>query len=524
MGDAVEFSAAPMRRGGIMRTTSNRRMALMRIAVGVVAGTSIAAVLLSAPVPSPAKVAANAAATPTGKQGLPFQNPPEIASHDGVLAATFTVTPAGLKVAGRKTTFPALYDGAYTPPVLRVNPGDRLRILLNNFAQISTNLHYHGFNVTPRVGGDNIFVSVDQGNSFQYDFPIPATHREGLYWYHPHRDPYLNTQIAGGMAGAIIIGNILAPFPSLAGIPERLILLKDLKVDNGAPENDPDPSGPTRRTVNGLYQPQLTMRPGQLEFWRIGNQSSNIFYRLKFAGQKFYIIATDGNLKNQPTSSEMLVIPPGGRFEVLVYGPPAGRYRLQDAAYNTGPQGDQYPGQRLMTVVSKGQPVAPIPIPNAAEFPKLPDLRAGPINQRRTIVFSDTVLPDLFVINGKPFTPDCVDTVVRLGDVEEWTLQNTAREAHVFHIHQLDFQITEIDGEAQPFNGYNDVVTLPPAPSDTQPSVVKVLIPFTDPVIVGEFVYHCHIIQHEDQGMMSVIRVTDPAQPVPDFKMCQTAR
>jgi FtsP/CotA-like multicopper oxidase with cupredoxin domain len=95
--------------------------------------------------------------------------------------------------------------------------------------------------------------------------------------------------------------------------------------------------------------------------------------------------------------------------------------------------------------------------------------------------------------------------VTKLGDVEEWTIQNTAQEAHVFHIHQLDFQVTEVNGEAQPFLGYHDVVTLPAAASEVNPSVVKVIIPFTDPVILREFVYHCHIIQHEDQGMMSNI-------------------
>ncbi|MGZ8215801.1 multicopper oxidase family protein [Methylomagnum sp.] len=505
-----------------MRSTT-LRISLTRATILLAVGSSMIVSLMSAPASSPIKMADQATALPqAGKKGSRFQNPPEIASSDGVLTAIFTVTPAGFKVAGLNLTFPALYEAAYTPPVLRVNPGDRLRILLNNFGQVSTNLHFHGLNVTPREGGDNIFVSVDQGDSFQYDFPIPASHRQGLYWYHPHRDPFLNTQIAGGMAGGIIIGNILAPFPALAGIPERLILLKDLKARDGAPVDDPDPSGQTRRTVNGLYQPKLEMRPGQLEFWRIGNQSSNIFYRLKMDGQTFHVIGTDGNLQNQATPMTMLVLPPGARFEALVYGPPAGNYRLQDAAYSTGPEGDQYPGQRLMSVVSKGAAVTPIPIPSADQFPKLPDLRAGTINQRRTIVFSDTVLPDLFFINGKPFTPDCVDTLVRLGDVEEWTIQNTAREAHVFHIHQLDFQVTEMNGAAQPFNGYNDVVTLPPAPSDTQPSVVKVLIPFTDPVILGEFVYHCHIIQHEDQGMMSVIRVIDPAAPMPDIRMCQT--
>ena len=185
----------------------------------------------------------------------------------------------------RTSTFPALYDGLYTPPVLRVQPGDTVRLLLNNFAQLPTNVHYHGFNVTPQEGGDDIYISIDQGDSFQYDFPIPAHHRQGLYWYHPHRDPLLNTQIAGGMAGGIIIGDVLAPFPSLQGIPERVMLLKDLKTEGGFPVEDPDPNGPTKRTINGLFKPRLEMRPGQLEFWRIGNQSSNIFYQLSLGGQ-----------------------------------------------------------------------------------------------------------------------------------------------------------------------------------------------------------------------------------------------
>ena len=457
-----------------------------------------------------------------------FANPPEIASENGILSATLTVGPAKLAVAGENVTFPALYDGLYTPPVLRVQPGDTIRLLLKNFAQlpinlVPTNLHYHGLNVTPLKGGDDIYISIDQGNSFQYDFPIPADHRQGLYWYHPHRDPLLNPQIAGGMAGGIIIGDVLAPFPSLQGIPERVMLLKDLKTQNGMPVEDPDPSGPTKRTINGLYKPRLNMRPGQLEFWRIGNQSSNIFYQLSMGGQTFYIVATDGNLQNKAVATKTLLLPPGSRLEVLVYGLPSGTYQLQDAAFNTGPAGDQYPGQLMMTVVSEGSPVAdPIPIPPPSAFPQLPDLRNAKINQHRTIVFADTADPNLFYINGKSYNPNCVDTVTKLGDVEEWTIQNTAQEAHVFHIHQLDFQVTEVNGEAQPFLGYHDVVTLPAAASEVNPSVVKVIIPFTDPVVLGEFVYHCHIIQHEDQGMMSNILVIDPKAPRADIPMCPT--
>jgi FtsP/CotA-like multicopper oxidase with cupredoxin domain len=504
-----------------MRLTSAREAAAIAVAALLIAGTDALAAPLSVETEAVEPLDSPMAET-TAATGQPFRNPPEVASENGVLAPTLTVGPAIVNVAGEDVLFPALYDRLYTPPLLRTSPGDQVKLRLNNFAQLPTNMHYHGFNVTPRGRGDNIFLSINSGDSFRYNFPIPANHRQGLYWYHPHRDPLLNTQIAGGMAGGIIIGDVLAPFPSLRNIPERILLLKDLKTENGMPVVDPDPSGPTTRTINGLYKPTLRMRPGRLEFWRIGNQSSNIFYSLHMNDQTFYVIASDGNLQNRPTATKTLLLPPGSRREVLIYGPPAGTYRLFDDPFNTGPAGDQYPGQLMMTVISEDAPVTPIPIPPASAFPKLPDLRKGPIARNRTIVFSDTVLPDLFYINGKPYTPDCVDTVVEVGDVERWTIKNTAQEAHVFHIHQLDFQVVNINGEPQPFDGYNDVVTLPPAPSDTEPSVVTVLIPFTNPVIVGKFVYHCHIIQHEDQGMMSVVQVIDPSKPRPPIRMCQT--
>src|SRR5512133_3923800 len=123
-------------------------------------------------------------------------------------------------------------------------------------------------------------------------------------------------------------------------------------------------------------------------------------------GQTFYIVATDGNLQNQAVETKTLLLPPGSRLEVLVYGPPSGTYQLQDAAFNTGPAGDQYPGQLLMTVISKGSPIThPIPIPPPSAFPQLPDLRKAKIDRHRTIVFADTADPDLFYINGKPTVP-----------------------------------------------------------------------------------------------------------------------
>lgn len=451
--------------------------------------------------------------------GVAFENPIEVVSQNGVLSTTITMQPAVQTIAEQQVTFPALYNGVYTPATLRVQPGDRVRLQFNNFAVEPTNLHYHGLAVTPQSNGDNVFLVFDPGDSWTYDFEIPASHPQGLFWYHPHLDPYLNTQLASGAAGALIIGDILAPFPQLAGIPERVMLLKDLKTDDDDfPVVNPDPAGPTTRTINGLFQPDITMRPGQVELWRIGDFSSNIFYKLTLEGQPFHIIAIDGNLQNQVVTTDTLTIPPGSRIEALVYGPPAGSYRLMAEDFNTGPGGDAYPGQQMATVISTGDAADQIPLPS--NFPPVRDLRTAPIAKRRTIVFDDTPNPDEFVINGKPFTANCIDHLITLGDTEEWTIQNASDEAHVFHIHQLDFQVTEIDGEPKPFTGHQDIVTLPPA-GDDGPSVVKAIIPFDDPVILGKFVFHCHIIQHEVFGMMASVVVQEPGAPPPDLPLCQ---
>jgi FtsP/CotA-like multicopper oxidase with cupredoxin domain len=455
----------------------------------------------------------------SGPPPVPFSNPPEIASADGVLSTTLTVEPAVLTVANEEVTFLALYNGLYMPPLLRVQPGDSIQLILRNYGVESTNVHYHGLNVTPMTTGDNIFVEIEPGITYGYNFPIPANHPQGLFWYHPHFDPLLNTQIAGGMSGGMIIGDILAPFPQLADIPERVMLLKDLKTEDGQPVPDPDPAGPTKRTINGLYQPRIDMQPGQLEFWRIGNIGSNIYYQITLGKQPFHVIAQDGNLQNQVITTDTLILPPGKRLELLIYGPNGGTYQLRAAPFDTGPAGDAYPGQLLATVQSSGTPVVEIPLPTS--FPPLTDLSQGPITGQRTIVFADTANPNQFTINGKPYNPNCIDTIVDLGDIEQWTIQNTAQEAHVFHIHQLDFQVTAVNGESVPFTGYQDVVTLPPAADDDTPSEVTVIIPFDNPVIVGKFVYHCHIIQHEDQGMMATIFVRQPGGPPPDDPLCQ---
>jgi suppressor of ftsI len=442
---------------------------------------------------------------------VPFNNPPIIESANGILSSTLTVAPTEVIVAGKIVTT-TVYNGLYMPPVLKVQPGEtiRLRLINGRKSPFPTNVHYHGLGVSPQGNGDNVFIEIDPGDPpFNYNIPIPEDHPQGLYWYHPHFHPGVNAAIAGGLSGGLIIGNILEPFPDLHGITERIMLLKDLKLDdNGQPVPDPDPAGPTIRTINGLFQPQIEIAPGELQFWRIGNIGANIYYKLRFEDNiPFYVIGIDGNLQNQIIETRELLIPPASRYEVLVRGPERGKYKLHAEAFNTGPAGDAYPHQLLATLLSRGHKVDPIPLPSA--FPPVTDLSELPLDFTRKVVFNDTDDPNVFVIDKRVYDHDRIDQLVRLGDLEEWTVQNKSQELHVFHIHQTDFQVTEINGVRQPFTGYQDTVTLPIA-TKKGPGEIKIRIPFTNPLIVGKFVYHCHIVQHADLGMMANIEVVQP--------------
>jgi suppressor of ftsI len=222
-------------------------------------------------------------------------------------------------------------------------------------------------------------------------------------------------------------------------------------------------------------------------------------------GHTFYEIATDGNRHNKVVTKQVNLIPPSSRSEVFIQGGAPGTYELKALAFNTGPQGDNYPEVTMATLVVEGPPVEPFTIPR--ELPPVQDLRNSPIDVYRTIVFSETPDGDTFFVNGQEFGMNRIDTIVKLGNVEEWTIRNISGELHVFHIHQLDFQVTQINGVNQPFIGHQDTINVPVH------GRVKILIPFTNPVIVGKFVYHCHILEHEDKGMMAVIQVRDPANP-----------
>src|SRR5262249_38722650 len=138
-----------------------------------------------------------------------------------------------------------------------------------------------------------------------------------------------------------------------------------------------------------------------------------------------------------------IFLPPSSRSEVLIQGGRRGQYRLRTLPVDTGPQGDQYSGATLATLVSSGPAQVPVALPTPAQFPPVLDLRTLPVARQRPVVYTESADGSQFFINGKQFNEDRVDVHVKLGDLEEWTITNATGELHTFHIHQLGFQVTE---------------------------------------------------------------------------------
>jgi FtsP/CotA-like multicopper oxidase with cupredoxin domain len=381
-----------------------------------------------------------------------------------------------------------------------VRPGDVIRLRLVNQLDQPTNLHTHGLHVSPSGNSDNVFLTVPPGRAQDFEFRIPANQPPGLFWYHPHIHHFSNEQVRNGMSGALIVEGLLDSFPALRGIRERVLLLKDIQLEDGKVANR-SIGDRTIRTVNGLVDPSMDLHPGETELWRIGNLGANLYYRLRLDGHRLYQVARDGNRLARVVPADEILVPPGGRVEVLVQPRRRGTYSLRTLSMDTGPGGNRYAGAELVRMHVSGVRLAPRTLPDTL----LPvrDLRRK-VTGHRTIVFSEGEVQnrDVFYVNGKTFDPNRVDTRVRLGTIEAWTIKNESDELHDFHIHQGGFQLAEVNGIAQPLDGYYDTVNVPVR------GQIKIIIPFTDSTSVGKFVYHCHLLSHEDKGMMATIEVT----------------
>ena len=440
--------------------------------------------------------------------GHPLAQPAVYASRHGVLNITLVASEKRVQVAGQMV-LAKVYNGSFVAPTLMIHPGDMVRLKLVNHLDEPTNLHFHGLEISPSGHADNIFLSINPGQSFQYYFRLPRNAPTGTFWYHSHEmvpasqmSRYPNTsseeQVFDGLSGLIEVQGLAKDLPvSMRQLPQRYLALRDVQISNGAIiSSDIDSNAPTTRLVDGEVDPRITIAPGQTQLWHIANIGADIFYQLSLPGHTFDVIAQDGHPVVHAQQATTLIMAPGKRYDVLVRGGSRGVTALRTLAFNEGD--DHYPERTLATLVTTGRPQVAQRLPHTI-FRGTVNLASMPIVRQRIVTLSESS-DGMFFINGEFYDPSQVNFHARLNTVEQWVIVNSTDELHVFHMHTYPMQVMSVNGVPTPFNGYQDEVDLPPH------GYVVARFHFTG--YTGLTVFHCHILAHEDMGMMANIEVT----------------
>jgi suppressor of ftsI len=445
------------------------------------------------------------------KRGLPFQEPQQLRARDGVLDVELVARRDRVLVSGSPVVVRP-FNGQFIGPTLRVRPGDTIRATIRNEIRARTNIHWHGLHVSPKGVSDNVFRTFEPGATVRSIVRLPRDHEPGTFWYHVHFHGTTEGQVAGGLSGLLIVEGLedLLPEP-LRGVEQRQFALRDLQLARpdrvAMTGTEADPFVPMTRLVNGLLRPRVELGSGETQMWRLANVGSDIFYWVALDGHDFTVIAEDGSPVWETYRRTRLLIPPGKRFDVLVQGGRPGSYKLKTFRY----QGfaPQQPTVELARVRVTGPERAPdLELP--ASLPQVTRrLDDATVTSRRRFSFTlKTSGRFEAFINGRRFDPTETGVAPVLGTVEEWTLVNPSDEDHPFHIHVNDFQVMSVNGRPYDAKGLQDVVIVP------RGGEVVVRHSFDD--FPGHFVFHCHILGHEDAGMMKTVQVVRPGErPTP---------
>lgn len=434
-----------------------------------------------------------------GVTGQQLIDPEVRQSVDGLLDTTLNASIGPVTVAG-VTVNSMNFEGQFPGPTLRLKQSETLKIALVNNLDDTTNLHTHGFHVSPQGNSDNIFIHVDPGTTFDYQYDLPPTNLPGTFWYHPHAHGNTAEQTTFGLSGVIIVEGGLDEIDGIAGLTDRVMVLQSTQFDgNGDMVPFQNQSSASRmRLINGQLQPVIPIQPGETQRWRIANNSSDDFFLLALSGHKLYQIAGDGSAFKQTVELDQLLLAPAERAEILVQASTTpGSYEFRSLLW--GPDYQAQPDVLMATMEVAGDAVTPQAIPT--DLIPFEDLRNRTIDNYRVTEFQEPGPPLYLAIDGKHWDVDRIDQEVKLNTLELWTIRNTSSHWHPFHIHINDFQIISWNGEPHDAPGLNDTFALPPD------SEVEILIPFDE--FTGKFVYHCHILSHEDFGMMANVLVVE---------------
>src|SRR3972149_6846805 len=417
------------------------------------------------------------------------------------------------------------YNSYFPAPTIRVNKGDLLRVHFSNSLPYTTqmnllghqknitNLHTHGWHVSPSDNSDNIFLHFMPDDEFIFEYDTSRQEAGTLNFYHPHVHGLVAEQMWGGLSGALVVND---ETDVLADYETHIVVLKDLSLKG----TKPTPYTRMDYTmgkegnivmVNGQVNPVLPIRPGQMQRWRILNASTAMFYKLSLEKHTFYLVGTDGGLLDRPDPLSQILLSPGERVDVLVRASQApGTYKLLSLPYNRRGMmmggmmgGDTTQTITLMTLSYNGttanENIPPLINPNARRL----TINTSNLRKRRLVL---SMRMGRGLINGQDFGINPYTITSHLGTYEIWQIINQSGMDHPFHQHVNSSQILSIQGGNQ---AYASFYTSTPSWKDTiivpKWGSVTMLVPVMD--FTGKTVFHCHIVEHEDIGMMGVWRI-----------------
>lgn len=432
-----------------------------------------------------------------------------ISSVPGTVEVNLTAAPARLALLPGHVTDAFAYNGTVPGPTLEVHEGDHVIIHFHNGLPESTTIHWHGLHIPADMDGSPM-SPIGAGKQYDYKFTIPRG-TAGTYWYHPHPDLRTGYQIAKGLYGAIIVRDANDPLP--ASLAEKLLILSDNRfLPDGSPDiADPhSPQGQIDREngregnvllVNGQVMPVIDVRSGEVQRWRVLNVSAARIYRLAIPGQTLLHVGDDGGLFERPRELREVLLANSERMELLVRGtgPPGSRTTLRTLPYDrydphTRPANWKDTLDLLSLRYGDAPPMPPPVLPSVMRT--VTALDTSRVTARRVIVLSQEL------INGKTMDMNRVDVRARLGATEIWEIDNVVTMDHPFHLHGFQFQILDRDGVPEPYRSWKDVVNV------RKHQIVRLVVRFDD--FPGKWMFHCHILDHEDHGMMGILEVRPP--------------
>jgi bilirubin oxidase len=426
-----------------------------------------------------------------------------------VFEVALTAAPVDVElVSGVRTTFWA-YNGAVPGPLLEATEGDRVRITFTNLLAQESTIHWHGMPV-PAAQDGNPMDPVAPGATRVYEFTLPDG-CAASYWYHPHPHRVTHEQVFRGLAGAFIVKPRSEPLPGFVDTP---LVISDLRLDAAgriAPNTAMDfqfGREGDALLVNGGRRPVLTAAPNASHRLRLFNATNARYLRLAFDNAPMTLIATDGGLLGAPVGGlAELLLAPGERAEVVVAF--AADTALRALTYDRGAMMSGMTASAsdtILTVRALGAPATPVVLPSTlrpvAPLPAETASRSFVLGPAMMMGGMAGMTMNAFTINGRSFDMNRIDATARAGAVELWEVANPTGMDHPFHVHGTQFQVVErLRGGTRtpaPYLAWKDTVNV------SAGETVRFRIRQDSP---GLRMYHCHILEHEDQGMMGVLAV-----------------